>query len=157
MSRLKISRKNVQSFRWKWCITCWTELGSGCGAVGKEVTSNTRDLRFDPVIGNFIYHQLYWNTKKEKKRPGMAQHFHWIVPLANGMGMFPNIKFPKTLTTYQPTYLPTYKEDIFMNPKDRRTKNCRVWFHHYQKLDKVWTSTLAPILSASLSATFNAH
>ena len=37
----------------------------------------------------------------------MAQHFHWIVPLANGMGMFPNIKFPKTLTTYQPTYLLT--------------------------------------------------
>ena len=38
----------------------------------------------------------------------MAQHFHWIVPLANGMGMFPNITFPKTLTTYQPTNLPTY-------------------------------------------------
>ena len=53
-------------------------LGSGCGSVGRAVTSNSRGQRFESshrqkFIMN-IYCQLNKKTKIKKKRPGMA-HF----------------------------------------------------------------------------------
>ena len=33
-------------------------LGRGCGAVGRAIASDTRDLRFDS--SHFIYYQLYY-------------------------------------------------------------------------------------------------
>ena len=53
--------------------------GSGCGSVGRAVTFNTRDPRFDSSHPqNFIEHLFIINciekTKINKKRPGVA-HF----------------------------------------------------------------------------------
>ena len=49
-------------------------LGSGCGSVGREVTSNSRGLRFESsnrqkFILN-IYCQLSWKDKNKEKEAG---------------------------------------------------------------------------------------
>ena len=53
------------------------QMASGCGSVGREVTSDTRDTRFDPHHRqNFIYLSIYQlNNRKDqnkKKRQGMT-------------------------------------------------------------------------------------
>ena len=46
--------------------------GSGCGAVGRAVASNTRDPQFESSHGKFIYYQLYkkmhWKDENKEKR-----------------------------------------------------------------------------------------
>ena len=46
-------------------------LGSGCGAVGRAVASDTRDPRFECSHQNFYL--LSYVLKILAKRPGMAQ------------------------------------------------------------------------------------
>ena len=60
-----------------------SEVGSGCGSVGREVASNTRGPRFE----SSHWQNLNWTciylftinciakTKINKKRPGMAHFF----------------------------------------------------------------------------------
>ena len=56
-------------------------MGSGCGAVGREVASDTRGPRFESshrqkFIYIFVFCQLcIEKTKERKKRPGMAHFF----------------------------------------------------------------------------------
>ena len=63
--------------------------GSGGGSVGRAVTSNTRDPRFESQYRQTLIYQLYILIEKmkiKKKRPGMAHLYknltkHQIVPL----------------------------------------------------------------------------
>ena len=70
------------------------QMASGCGSVGREVTSDTRDTRFDPHHRqNFIYLSIYQlnnrkdqNKKKEAvndpsfKKVCILWSFRWQVP-----------------------------------------------------------------------------
>ena len=52
-------------------------LGSGCGSVGRVVTSYTRGHSSNPVIGKSLFYIEHLFTvncvlKRQKKRPGMA-------------------------------------------------------------------------------------
>ena len=69
----------------KWTSKpCWT--GSGCGSVGRAITSDTRDPRFESRHQqNFIYQFIYQlynrkdkNKEKEARKPKNLVELVWI-------------------------------------------------------------------------------
>ena len=63
----------------------WKKLatwGSGCGAVGRAVASNTRDTRFQSSRRQFnllsiVLNKLYRKDENKEKGPRMAQFKNW--------------------------------------------------------------------------------
>ena len=80
--RQVLSSLSIDSFIKNWFLQTILFMGSGCGSVGRVVTSNTRGPRFESshrqiyfIHWTFVYCQLcIEKTKITKKRPGMA-HF----------------------------------------------------------------------------------
>ena len=73
---------NLYESEWAISLFLWriVKMGQWCGSVGRAVTSNTRDLGLNPVIGKiYIEHLFIVNciekTKIKKKRLGMAHFF----------------------------------------------------------------------------------
>ena len=54
-----------------------SKLGSGCGAVGRAVASDTREMQLEFSHQQFYllsteFNKLYWKTKNKEKMLGMA-------------------------------------------------------------------------------------
>ena len=75
-------RRLVLEHKWtlKQLITYW---GSGCGSVGRAVTSNTRGPRFESshrqkliyILNYCLLSTVYWKTKIKKKEDGNGPFF----------------------------------------------------------------------------------
>ena len=85
-------------------------LGSGCGSVGRAVTSDTRDPRFEPCHRrNFVYQficQLY-NRKDENKEkeagngPSLKKPFYSICALR----VFQHMQYKKSFFLVKKSFL----------------------------------------------------